>query len=244
MGKIHTIYFSYSKDADMLKRSIASLRYTLGEHLGKIWVINDSNNPICEDDVAEIIDTNRCVNFSFSDKKRNKNIKGLEFIREMWEWYSYISNFMEEGDYLFKTDSDVLVVDGWPFQVALQGRYDAIGVHPTAREAFVPPRHFAGVGYFLKKWVAEDIGKADFPEDIDKWNVLNYPEDMVTSSTVARLTENTHVFSNFQQDPKSKYFTDTFLQKVDKQLALRNALVHCRSNTQVMKKLYNQIYES
>lgn len=243
MKGIHAIYFSYNRDAKMLMASIKSLQLCC-QGLKSITIVQDGHAPFEEEDRDEIREMSSVpLTIRTSGEERNRNIKGLGWIRLMQIYYANISANADPDDYIFKIDSDVLVTSGWVFDYVLEHDFDAVGVHPAARKAFVPANHFGGVGYFIRCGVAVDLHKTLLPEDIDKWEILDYPEDMVNSSVLAEITDRVQIFPNFQQNSSSKYFTDTFLQRVDKELALKNAFVHCRSNEGAMLKLYEEIYD-
>lgn len=237
MYKINLVYFSCNRDKEMLKLSIASSRRQYD--FNKIYIFSDPNDPII---FGILNDEELCKDDTFllSRNSGSEKLYGLDNIRDMHECMKIAA---ADCDYILKKDSDIIDCSTCVYDKLNQNNYDAYGCSPMARESMIPPLHFNGNAYFIK---ADIINKftENFPKCVDNWAVMNYPEDMVTSTVCGEITKNIKI-DGTAQNGNGHYLFDVFLSRVadsPKENIQKYGFVHCRSNPRIAKYIHDKIY--
>lgn len=230
---INLVYFSCERDKDMLKISIAASRRYY--KFNKIFVFVDPNGVIDREEFpSDIIFTNR--------KAGSQKLYGLNNIKNMHECMKIAAT---DCDYVLKKDSDILDCSDYAYTTLNKNTLDCYGCFPMAREDLIPPNHFNGNAYFIKSDIINRFPET-FPAKVHNWKIMNYPEDMVTSSICSELTKNTKI-DGTAQNFGGRYLFDIFLSDTaskSKEEIQNYGFAHCRSNPRVMKYLENKIYEN
>lgn len=219
----------------MLKLSIESSRRNY--NFNKIYVFSDPNDPIepfgfeLGDDIVHTLRT-------FGTEK----LYGLDNIKDMHSCLKFAS---EDCDYVLKKDSDIIDCSSYAYDKLNKNDYDCYGAFPMARQNMIPPNHFNGNAYFIKSSVLKDF-PSEFPREVYNWNVLNFPEDMVTSEVCISLTNNIKIDATAQYG-NGFYVFDTFLSSVaaeDVSTIKKYGFAHCRSNPRITEYIYKKLYEN
>jgi hypothetical protein len=229
---INVVYFSCGRDEDLLKISLASSKRNYS--FNNVYIFSDPNDPVSSDLESEANIVLR--------KNGSEKLYGLDNIRDMHDCLKIASNGC---DYVLKKDSDILDCSDYAYKMLERGQWDCYGAFPMARENLIPDGHFNGNAYFIKPEVIWKFPQ-EFPEKVHEWRILNYPEDMVTSTICNTITKNIKIdeTASFLDG----YFVfDVFLTNVASRSAdeiKKYGFAHCRGNKRIIEFLNKKIYEN
>jgi len=172
-------------------------------------------------------------------KEGSEKLYGQKNIEEMHKHMKFASH---DCDYILKKDSDILDCSSYAYNALNAGLWDCFGTFPMARKELIPDGHFNGNAYFIKSDIIKRF-PMDISEESRKWDVLNCPEDMVTSSVCNKITKNIKIDGAAHYDD-GFYLFDVFLSNIaakDKKEIKKYGFAHCRSNFRVMDYLDKKI---
>jgi len=228
--KINLLYFSCGRDEKLLEISIASARKQFG--FNRIIVAEDSRDPI----INRIGGVEYVLKTSSSEK-----LYGLENIAEM---HKIFEKYSDDCDFIQKCDSDVVFINARPYSFLEENMgLAAYGGFPMANEKIIPSGHFAGSTYFLSSKVCKELVKNHWPDDVKHWSFMNYPEDMVTSHIISKISDEV-VVEWTAQNGGGFFLFDVFLTKVAKKdldIISKYNYAHCRTSLSVMECLWGKI---
>lgn len=228
--KINLVYFSCGRDEKMLELSIDSSRRHY--NFNRIFVFSDPNDPV----KIQIPGVYTIVRQNGSQK-----LYGLDNIRDMHECLKWAA---EGCDYVLKKDSDVLDCSGYAYNALDGGGWDCYGAFPMARESLIPENHFNGNAYFIKSSVIRQFPKEFDGSIVGPWDILNYPEDMVTSAICSTITKNVKI-DGAAHHRDGQYLFDVYLSDIAAKSVediRKYGFAHCRSNPRIMEYLHNKLY--
>lgn len=229
MIKVNAVYFSCGRDEEMMMDSIESLRRVYC--VNKIFVASDMRDPI-KNKVDDII---------YIDKlNSSEKLYGLDNIKEMLKIFKVAA---EDCDYVQKIDSDVIVCSDYAYKELEENEWSYFASFPMAIESMIPKNHGAGPSYFIKSEVAGRLIDIAFPESVKAWQAFDFPEDMVTSHLVNKLTDNIFIDGTAMHQ-NGKYLFDTYLTNIaaeSKEYIETYGFAHTRTNPRVAKYILSKL---
>jgi len=230
--KINLLYFSCGRDEELLAISIASAKKQYD--FNRIIVAEDMRDPM----------KNKLEGVEYVPKLAStEKLYGLDNIEQMHKIFREQSY---DCDFLQKCDSDMVFINSNAYHfLEKNAGLDAYGSFPMANERIIPDKHFAGSTYFLSMRVCQNLEQIHWPDDVKYWDVMNYPEDMVTSHVISKISGKV-VVDKTAQNGGGFFLFDTFLTKIaakDVDIIRKYSYAHCRTSKSVMEYLFEKLYK-
>lgn len=188
-AKIHLVYFSYSKDFELLRHSLISLSEVAGQEVDSIYIYEDPGAPFSDSqgETLRILMTEQRLKIHMR-RAKSRILPGYRMTLAMSRAYQELASEIPDGDWLGKVDCDVLWTSDLIFNELRVSETEMVG-HPCRSYQHLTGFVFTqGGAYFLRgsalrKICAQPIAPVAFsvlPGLIPHYDVRRLSEDNCT----------------------------------------------------------------